>query len=128
MAIVIQYSKSSTKNGHDTLIPHVLNAFCQDIIKTVVFVTHSFAEQIFQVLYPDHNNITILWYNQLFVQTDCSFITENILSILQCANLKAIQVQLGIRDYCQLSICVWHAYCSTLEELIRMRKDINIVT
>jgi len=46
MAIVIQYSKTSTINGHDTLIPHVLDAFYQDVIKTVTFVTHHFAEQM----------------------------------------------------------------------------------
>jgi len=100
MAIVIQYSKSSTRNGHDTLIPHVLDAFCQDTIKIVVFVAHPFAEQISQIFYSDHNDITILWQNQLFVQTDCSFTTENISSILQYTNLKAMQVQLGIKDYC----------------------------
>jgi len=99
MAIVIQYSKSSTRNGHNTLIPYILNVFCQDIIKTVVFVTHSFTEQISQILHPNNNDITILWHNQLFVQTDCSFINENISLILQCANLKAMQVQLEIRDY-----------------------------
>ena len=47
MAIIIQYSKTSTRNSHDILIPHILDAFCQDIIKMVIFVTHSFAEQIF---------------------------------------------------------------------------------
>ena len=37
-----------------------------------------------------------------------------------------MQVQLGIRNYCQLSICVRHAHCPTLEELIGMREDTNI--
>ena len=60
MAIVIQYSKTSTRNGHDTLIPHVLDAFYQDVIKTVAFMTHPFAEQMSQILYPDHDDITVL--------------------------------------------------------------------
>ena len=60
MDIVIQYFKISTRNGHNTLILHILDAFCQDIIKAVTFMTYSFAEQIFQILYPDHNNITVL--------------------------------------------------------------------
>ena len=82
MAIVIQYSKTSTRNSHDTLIPHVLDAFYQDVIKTVTFVTHPFAEQMSQILYPDRNNIIVLWHNQLFVKNDCPFVTEDISSIL----------------------------------------------
>ncbi len=46
MAIVVQYSKTSIKNSYDTLIPHVLDAFCEDVIKTVTFMTHPFAEQM----------------------------------------------------------------------------------
>jgi len=126
MAIVVQYSKTSTRNGHDTLIPHVLDAFYQDIIKTVTFMTHPFAEQMFQILYLDHNNITALWHNQLSIKNDCSFATEDISLILQRASLEAMQVQLKIRDYYQLSICVQHAHCSTLEELIGMREDTDI--
>ena len=106
MAIVVQYSKTSTRNGHDTLIPHVLDAFYQDIIKTVTFVTHPFAEQMSRILYLDCNDITVLWHNQLFVKNDRPFVTEDISSILQCTSLEAMQVQLGIRDYHQLSICV----------------------
>ena len=90
MAIVIQYSKTSTRNGHDTLIPHVLDAFYQDIIKTVTFVTHPFAEQMSRILYPDCNDITMLWHNQLFVKNNCLFVTEDISSILQGTSLEAM--------------------------------------
>ena len=48
-------------------IPHILDAFCQDVVKTVAFVTHPFAEQMSRVLYPNHSNITILWHNHFFV-------------------------------------------------------------
>jgi len=60
MAIIIQYFKTSTKSGHNTLIPHILDAFCQDFVKTVAFVTHPFEEKISRVLYPDYDDITIL--------------------------------------------------------------------
>ena len=126
MVIVVQYSKTSTRNGHNTLISYVLNVFCQDIIKTVVFVTHPFAKQMSRILYPDRNDITALWHYQLFVKNDRSFTTEDISSILRHASLEAMQVQLGIRDYRQLSICIRRAYCPTLEELIGMREDTNI--
>ena len=106
MTIVVQYSKTSTRNGYNTLIPHVLDAFYQDIIKTVTFVTYPFAEQMSRIFYPDCNDITVLWDNQLFVKNDRPFVTEDISSILQCISLEAMQVQLGIRDYHQLSICV----------------------
>ena len=89
-------------------------------------MTHPFGEQISRILYPDHDDIIVPWHNQLFVKNNCSFATEDISSILQCASLKAMQVQLGIRDYHQLSICVQHAHCPTLEELIGMREDTNI--
>jgi len=46
IVIVVQYSKTRTRNSHDTLISHVLDAFCQDVIKTVAFMTHPFAEQM----------------------------------------------------------------------------------
>jgi len=57
IAIIVQYSKTSTRNGYDTLIPHVLDVFYQDVIKTVIFVTHSFTKQI---LYLDCNDIIVL--------------------------------------------------------------------
>ena len=37
MAIVAQYSKTSAIKGHDILIPHILDAFCQEIAKVIVF-------------------------------------------------------------------------------------------
>ena len=126
MAIVVQYSKTSTRNGYNTLIPYVLDVFCQDVIKTVVFVTHPFAKQMSRILYPDRNDIIALWHHQLFVKNDHSFTTEDISSILRCASLEAIQVQVRIRDYCQLSICIRRAHCPTLKELIGMRENTNI--
>ena len=53
MAIVAQYSKISATKGHDTLIPHILDAFCQEIAKVIVFQTHPFAEKISMILFPD---------------------------------------------------------------------------
>jgi len=126
MAIIVQYSKTSTKNSHDTLIPHVLDVFCQDVIKTVTFVTHPFIEQISWILYLDCNDITVLWHNQLFVKNDCLFTTVDILSILWHASLKTMQVQLEMRDYHQLFIYVQYTSYSTLEELIGIREDTNI--
>jgi len=52
MAIMAQYSKTSAIKGHDTLIPHILIAFCQEIAKVVIFQTHLFAEQIVSILFP----------------------------------------------------------------------------
>jgi len=52
MAIVAQYSKTSAIKGHDTLIPHILDAFCQEIAKIVVFQTHPFAKQIISIFFP----------------------------------------------------------------------------
>jgi len=52
MAIVAQYSKISAIKGHNTLIPHILDAFCQEIAKVVVFQTHLFTEQIVSILFP----------------------------------------------------------------------------
>jgi len=37
-----------------------------------------------------------------------------------------MQIKLGIQDYCQLSIYVKYAHCSTLEELIGMQEDVNV--
>ena len=99
MAIVVQYSKRSSRNGRDTLIPHILDAFCQDFIKTVTFATHPFAEQMSQILYPDHNDITTLWHNHLFVKKNTLFTTKDIFSVLQHASLETMQIKLGIRDY-----------------------------
>ena len=96
IAIVVQYSKTSSRNGRDTLIPHILDAFCQDVIKTVTFVTHPFAEQMSRILYPDRNDITTLWHNHLFVKKNTLFTTKDISSVLQHASLETIQIKLGI--------------------------------
>ena len=45
-------------------------------------MTHPFTEQMFQILYPDRDDITALWHYQLFVKNNCSFATEDISSIL----------------------------------------------
>ena len=60
MAIVVQYSKTSARNSCDTLILYILDIICQDIIKTVAFVTHSFTGQMSRILYSDCDDITIL--------------------------------------------------------------------
>jgi len=52
MAIVAQYLRTSAIKGHDTLIPHILDAFCQEIAKVVIFQTYPFAEQIVSILFP----------------------------------------------------------------------------
>jgi len=126
MAIVVQYSKTSSRNGRDTLIPHILDAFCQDVIKTVTFVTHLFTEQMSRILYPDRNDITTLWHNHLFVKKNTLFTTKDISSVLQHASLETMQIKLGIRDYRQLSICVRCVHCPTLEKLIGMWEDVNV--
>jgi len=79
------------------------------------------------ILYPDRNDITTLWHNHLFVKKDTLFTTKDISSVLQHASLETMQIKLGIQDYCQLSICVRHAHYPTLEELIGMREDVNVV-
>jgi len=62
----------------------------------------------------------------LFVKNDCPFAIEDISSILQCASLKAMQVQLRMRDYHQLFIYVQYASYPILEKLIGMRENTNI--
>jgi len=71
-----------TRSGCNTLISYILDIFCQDVIKTIAFVTHSFVEKISRVLYSDHNDITILWYNYLFVKDDHLFTIEDISLVL----------------------------------------------
>ena len=60
------------------------------------------------------------------MKKDTLFTTKDISSVLQHVSLETMQIKLGIQDYCQLSIYVKHAHCSTLEELIRMQEDVNV--
>ena len=43
MAIMAQYSKTLATKGYNTLLPHILDVFCQELTKTVVFQVYSFA-------------------------------------------------------------------------------------
>jgi len=83
----------------DTLIPHVLDAFSQEIIKIVTFKTHPFSQQLIKILYPNNTNLLLLWYTNLFVKYDWLFDTEDISSSLQIVSLKTLNTPLGIRDH-----------------------------
>jgi len=60
LAVVIQYSKTSSIKGRDTLISYVLDAFCQEYAKTVAFHLHPFAEQAVQILFPGQTTLLSL--------------------------------------------------------------------
>ena len=68
--------------GRDTLIPHVLNAFSQEIIKIIAFKAHLFAQQLIKILYPTDTNLLSLWYSNLFIKFDQLFETKDISAIL----------------------------------------------
>jgi len=92
MAIMAQYSKTSAIKGHDTLIPHILNTFCQEIAKVIIFQTHPFAEQIVSILFPRQHDLLTLWRTNLFVKFDCLFTTEDLSGVLRVALLKMIDI------------------------------------
>jgi len=117
MAIVAQYLKTSTIKGHDTLIPHILDAFCQEIAKVVIFQTHPFAEQIVSILFPGRHDLLTLWRTNLFIKFDCLFTTEDLSGVLRVALLKTMDIHIGVWDYHQLLVCLRCAYCPKLDKL-----------
>ena len=92
MAIMAQYLKISAIKGHDTLISHILDAFCQEIAKFVVFQTHPFAEQIVSILFPGRHNLLILWRTNLFIKFNRLFTTEDLSGVLRVASLKTMDI------------------------------------
>jgi len=123
MAIVAQYSKTSAIKGHDTLISHILDAFCQEIAKVVVFQTHPFAEQIVSILFPGRHDLLTLWRTNLFVKFDRLFTTEDLSGVLRVASLKTMDIRIGVWDYRQLSVCLRRAHCPKLDELTMSLDD-----
>jgi len=123
MAIVAQYSKTSAIKGHDTLIPHILDAFCQEIAKVIVFQTHLFAEQIVSILFPGQHDLLTLWRTNLFVKFNHLFTTEDLSGVLRVASLKTIDIRIGVWDYYQLSVCLRHAHCPKLDKLTMSLDD-----
>ena len=85
--------------GRDTLIPHVLDTFSQEIIKIVAFKAHPFTQQLIKILYPNKPNLLSLWRTNLFVKYDRLFDTNDISSTLRMVSLKSLETSLGIRDY-----------------------------
>jgi len=123
MAIVAQYSKTSATKGHDTLIPHILDAFCQEIAKVIVFQTHPFAEKISMILFPDRQDLLTLWRTNLFVNFDSLFTTEDLSGVFRLASLKTMDISIGVRDYRQMSVCVRRTHCPKLNELTASLDD-----
>jgi len=128
LAIVGQYAKTSAMKGKDTLIPHVLDAFCQEIMKIVAFRTHPFAEQVVRILFPDCTSLLSLWHTNLFVNFDRLFTTDDLSRVLRIASLKTIEVAVGVRDYRQMSVCVRRAHCPMLEELVGVSDEEGAAT
>ena len=91
-------------------------------------MTYSFAKQMSRVLYSNHDDITILMYNYIFVKNNSLFVIEDIFLVLQSTSLETIEVLLGIQGHCQLSICIRCTQYSILEELIRIREDTKFAT
>jgi len=125
IAIFCQYSKTSANMGRDTLIPHVLDAFSQEIIKIVAFKAHPFAQQLIKILYPNKPNLLSLWRTNLFVKYDRLFDTDDISSTLRMVSLKSLETPLGIRDYRQMSIFIRRMHCPTLESMFALSEDDN---
>ena len=111
--------------GRDTLIPHVLDAFSQEIIKIVAFKAHLFAQQLIKILYPNKPNLLSLWYTNFFVKYDWLFNTKDISSTLCIVSLKSLETPLGIKDYWQMSIFIKRMHCPTLELMFALSKDDN---
>ena len=103
----------------------ILNIFCQEYAKTVTFHLHSFAEQAVQILFPDQTALLSLWHMNLFIKFDCLYTTEELSCVLQIASLKTMDVGIGIQDYRQMSVCVRHAYCPRLDELMMFNDKKN---
>jgi len=123
MAIVAQYSKTLATKGRNTLLPHILDTFCQELMKIVVFQAHPFAQQIIAILFPGRKELLTTWQTNLFINFDRLFMTEDLSGVLKATTLKAMEVRIGIRDYRQLSVCVRCAYCPKLDELTASRDD-----
>jgi len=118
LVLVVQYLKTLATKGKNALIPHVLDAFTQEYAKIMAFQMHLFAEQVIQILFPGQNSLLTLWHMNFFVNFDCLFTTDDLSSVLWAASLKTIDIGIGMRDYCQMSMCVRQAYCPRLDELM----------
>jgi len=123
MAITVQYSKKSATTGCNSLIPHALDAFCQEIIKVVVFRTHPFAQQIVKILYPGRDDILNLWNNYLFVNKDCLFTTEDLSGILETVSLKKMGIPVGVREYRHIQVFIRWTHCSTMWSSLGLRDE-----
>lgn len=128
LALVIQYSKTSATKGRDTLIPHVLHAFCQEYAKIVAFWTHPFAEQVVQILFPGRTALLSLWHNHFFVKFNHLFMTEDLSGVLRAVILRTMDVSIGVWDYRQMSVCIRRAHCPRMSELMAFGDEEDIAS
>jgi len=61
----------------------------------------------------------------LFIKFDYLYTTEELSRVLQVASLKTMDVGIGIQDYRQMSVCVRHAHCPRLDELMMFNDNKN---
>ncbi|KAF5347918.1 hypothetical protein D9756_010116 [Leucocoprinus leucothites] len=118
LAIVCQYSKTTSNTGRDRWLPHAVDGFDHDFGANIMFLAQPFAVLSMSTAKPNRPDLVDLWYTQLFVNFDRKFVTDDLSSILKRVSLSTMGVALGVRDYRQVSIAVRRAHCPTMEQLI----------
>ncbi|KAJ3564789.1 hypothetical protein NP233_g8061 [Leucocoprinus birnbaumii] len=120
LAIVCQYTKTTSSSSRDKLLPHALDAFNSDFVVHVIFITHHFAQQLVSILYPTNPEYAQLYHTHLFVNGNKLFKTDELTEFLKGTTLRTLKVPLGISDSRHLLTAYRRIHCSRFEDLIEL--------
>ncbi|KDQ05946.1 hypothetical protein BOTBODRAFT_49632 [Botryobasidium botryosum FD-172 SS1] len=118
LVLVRRYLKTSGMKGHDSLIPHSLDAFTGASLLEDLAVARPFAEMAVRVLYPDRADIHSLYHDRLFVANKREFTSEDITKRMASFTYPILGVGIGIQSWRHISVAWRRKLCQRVEDLV----------
>ncbi|KAJ3556024.1 hypothetical protein NP233_g12072 [Leucocoprinus birnbaumii] len=118
MAMVGQYTKTSSVTGRDKWIPRALDGLDHDFMVNMLFVAKPFAVKAVATCLPTREDLIQLYSTHVFVDVTKKFTTERLSASLRQLSLETMGVAIGVREARQISVAVRRAHCPTVESVL----------
>ena len=116
LTILCQYMKTTALTGQEKLIPHALDAVTSDILIQDLTLARPFAEIAAHVCFPDKPHVRELYRNQLFVNFNRLFTSEDLSAVMTKYSLPHLNYALTINPWRHIQTawkhkfrCAWEA-------------------
>ncbi|KAJ3552759.1 hypothetical protein NP233_g12801 [Leucocoprinus birnbaumii] len=118
LAMICQYSKTTSVTGRDRWIPRALDGLDHDFMVNMLFIAMPFAVQAVMIAMPDRTDLALLYSTHIFVDVTKRFTTDRLSACLRMLSLETMGVSIGVRELRQISVAIRRAHCPTIEALL----------